>query len=262
MSEAKPKNLTTKLVEIMAEVDHVEKRGKNTAQNYAYVKATDLARAVRQELAKRNVLMLSSVVEAQRYQIPTKHGSMGAIDLKVLYTFVDGDSGESKEFYGYGTGADSGDKASYKAHTGALKYALRNTFLVPDESDPEADEKTDTETKGAGTSPKPHQPPKQAPKPSNKPSMVHGDTAKLVVSAINSKETKNGSTMWGFKTEQGWLNTFDPEIGNYVEKGGEYTFQIAEKNGYKNIVAIVDEADEALDEERGRYEITDDDIPF
>ena len=34
---------------------------------------------------------------------------------------------------------DSGDKAIYKAMTGALKYALRMNFLIPDELDPEND---------------------------------------------------------------------------------------------------------------------------
>ena len=40
-------------------------------------------------------------------------------------------------------GCDNNDKAAYKAQTGALKYALKNAFLIPDEADPEADESVD-----------------------------------------------------------------------------------------------------------------------
>jgi hypothetical protein len=48
--------------------------------------------------------------------------------------------------HSYGTGTDKGDKAVYKAMTGALKYGLRHAFLIPDESDPEADTSTDKAT--------------------------------------------------------------------------------------------------------------------
>lgn len=138
-------SLVTKLSEVMGEIDHVEKRGNNSAQNYKYVKAADLANIVRQKLAAKKVIMLSDVVETRHYEVSTKSGSiMQGIDLKVKYTFHDGESDSQLSFHGYGSGLDSGDKAAYKAHTGALKYALRNAFLVPDEKgDPEADTKLD-----------------------------------------------------------------------------------------------------------------------
>jgi hypothetical protein len=39
-----------------------------------------------------------------------------------------------------GEGQDAGDKAVYKAMTGALKYCLLKTFLIPTGDDPERDE--------------------------------------------------------------------------------------------------------------------------
>lgn len=148
------RSLISKLAGIMKEIDHVEKRGRNTFQNYNYVKAGDLAHLVRDKLAKRHIIMLSDVVDVRSYEIPAKEGVMQATDLRINYTFYDGESGETVSCHGYGSGADKGDKAAYKAHTGALKYILRNTFLVPDESDPgsdpESDERTDKETQTAG----------------------------------------------------------------------------------------------------------------
>ena len=38
-----------------------------------------------------------------------------------------------------GEGLDRGDKAGYKAYTGAVKYFLANTFLVPTGDDPETE---------------------------------------------------------------------------------------------------------------------------
>lgn len=138
------KSLASKLSEVMASFDYVEKRGKNEQQNYRFVRAADLAHLIRKELAARNVVMIADVVEAREWIYESAKGSkMFGIHLKVKYTFIDGDSGEQLSFHGWGTGVDTGDKAAYKAHTGALKYALRTAFLVPDESDPEADSAAD-----------------------------------------------------------------------------------------------------------------------
>ena len=165
--EITPKSLVTKLAEVMAEIDHVEKRGLNQFQNYKYVRAADVARAVRDGLAKRGIVMLSQIINVRSYEIPAREGTMQAIDLHIRYTFNDGTDTLSTD--GYGTGTDKGDKASYKAQTGALKYALRNAFLIPDESDPEADAAVDVATSESATSAPlpPNQPPKLAVPPSS-----------------------------------------------------------------------------------------------
>lgn len=144
----KPKNLIAKLAEIVHEVDSVEKRGENKFQNYKYVKAADVAWLVRKALSDRNIFLVSDVVEIRNYEIPAKEGVMQAVDVKMQFSFFDADSPETHPLvlHSYGTGTDKGDKAVYKAMTGALKYGLRHAFLIPDESDPEGDEKTDKQT--------------------------------------------------------------------------------------------------------------------
>jgi hypothetical protein len=59
------------------------------------------------------------------------------------YRFVDARSGEELTVRVPGEGADSGDKAPYKAMTGALKYALLQSFLLATGDDPE-DERADS----------------------------------------------------------------------------------------------------------------------
>ena len=144
--EVAPKALVCKLAEIVAEVGYVEKRGDNVAQKYKYMKASDLAHAVRKHLSDKKIFLLSDVIHRETTSRPTASGGTWTFDsVEVLYTFLDGESGEKLCFKMPGTGADTGDKAVYKAITGSLKYALRNAFLVPDDSDPEADEGTDKE---------------------------------------------------------------------------------------------------------------------
>lgn len=147
-----PKNLFQKLAEVVTAIKHVEKRGTNTFQKYSYVKAADIANAVRGELSERNIYMISDVVEARNYTIPAKEGVMQAVDVRVAFTFVDGDSQNSRvSFSAWGTGTDKGDKAVYKAMTGALKYGLRNAFLIPDELDPEGDVEESTTVRPQAT---------------------------------------------------------------------------------------------------------------
>lgn len=145
------KSLVAKLVEIVKEIDHVEKAGRNDFQKYNYVRAADVAWLVRKALSDRNVYLVSDVVEIRNYEIPAREGVMQAVDVKMEFSFHDADEPTTPPIvlHSYGTGTDKGDKAVYKAMTGALKYGLRHAFIIPDESDPEADEGTDKATAAA-----------------------------------------------------------------------------------------------------------------
>jgi hypothetical protein len=144
------KNLITKLAEACNAVGGVEKKGRNEHQKYAYVKAADVAKAIRRELFQRKVLLLSDEKEVSEQEVTTNAGTkMTKLTLKVEYTLRDGESEEKITTVAYGIAMDSGDKAIYKAKTGALKYFLRGLGIIPDErDDPEADEGVDAATDG------------------------------------------------------------------------------------------------------------------
>lgn len=140
--------ISKKLVQAMKSVDAVVKRGKNEKQNYAYVKATDVANEVRSALVEHGISFAYNVLEDKQWEKTTSSGAtMNFCSLKVAVTFTDTESGEYSTGTVIGWGADSLDKAPYKAMTGALKYALRMNFLIPDESDPENDRDEKRETK-------------------------------------------------------------------------------------------------------------------
>ncbi len=56
---------------------------------------------------------------------------------KLNFILTDIDTGFYEETTITGEGIDKGDKAGYKAYTGALKYYLANTFMVATGDDPE-----------------------------------------------------------------------------------------------------------------------------
>lgn len=131
----KTEGLVRKLAKVMGEIGRIEKRGRNDFHKYDYVLESDLVDAVRGLLAKAGVMIFPSV---ESYEV---HGDV--THLKVKFTMVDGESGQTIEAYGYGQGADKGDKGGYKAMTGATKYFLMKTFLIATGDDPEGDTKVD-----------------------------------------------------------------------------------------------------------------------
>lgn len=130
------RKLLGKLVEVARELDHVEKNGRNDHHGYDYVKAEDVLSAVRAALVERDVLLVPSSSHAR------VEGTLVLVDL--LYTFHDAETGETLALPWVGVGFDKGgDKAIYKAYTGALKYLFLQTFLIPTGDDPEGDRVTD-----------------------------------------------------------------------------------------------------------------------
>lgn len=137
MSDTK-KTLAQRLVIAMRSIDAVTKSGFNERQKYNYVKAADVANEVRKVLCDEGIAFTYSADGTDRWEKPTNGGgTLFFCEVKATFRFIDQDSGETLEVKGVGWGADSLDKAPYKAMTGALKYALRMNFLIPDEEDPE-----------------------------------------------------------------------------------------------------------------------------
>ena len=58
---------------------------------------------------------------------------------RLVFTLFDCETGFYEQTTITGEGIDKGDKAGYKAYTGALKYYLANTFMVATGDDPETE---------------------------------------------------------------------------------------------------------------------------
>jgi len=140
MAEKKQvKSLVEKLVEVLAELGPIEKKGRNPHFGYNYVSEGQLMSELRHRLSSRNIFLFTSVEDCQpQYSGESKLGVF--VMVKTKHTFYDAQTGETFPVGGAGVGWDSGDKGVYKAITGATKYALMKNFLVTDEQDPEAGE--------------------------------------------------------------------------------------------------------------------------
>lgn len=148
--------LKEKLHKIYDSVDHIPKLGFNKKQNYAFIQAADATRAIRAQLSELKVYAeINFDFAGPSYTIARSsdpNAPFTAVNVKCSVVFHDLESAETLTGSGLGSGADMGDKAAFKAQTGALKYALKNAFLVPDEADPEADESVDEGRQGGAPS--------------------------------------------------------------------------------------------------------------
>jgi len=126
-------NLATKLSEIYDEVRAVEKTGENDYHGYTYVEEAQIVAKIRKALAERDIMLTSSTVDMKK---SGKDGSLTTVEMQ--YTFIDGETGAKITKHWYGEGKDDQDKGAYKAYTGATKYFLLKTFLVPTGDDPES----------------------------------------------------------------------------------------------------------------------------
>ncbi len=143
-------NLRQKLAEVRRRISYIQKRGHNERFNYSYVTAADIAGAVGDALAELEVVVIPRLESISHENISPNQGYPDHLTRVVMtYTFMDVNSAEELTVKMPGEGRDPGDKGPYKAMTGALKYALLQSFLIATGDDPE-DERADGGQRAGG----------------------------------------------------------------------------------------------------------------
>jgi hypothetical protein len=146
---------------------------------YSYPTENDLMNAVRGELGKRGVAVLVS------WDKVDQQGTLSTVYGTLMFT----DGNEQYSIGLLGTGADKGDKGIYKAMTGAVRYALWKTFLIPTGDEPDADQQ---EAQAVS--------PAQAAKPStDKLSVGHRQSIRALLTKIDEAEGQKKGT-----SEKAW----------------------------------------------------------
>lgn len=129
------KSIYKKISQVMSQVNRVPKNGYNSFHKYNYATESDLTESIRPILIEAGLAFFTTVLEQNREGEFTK--------VKMEFTLVDIDTGETLKSTYWGEGQDKGDKGLYKAYTGATKYFLMKTFLIPTGDDPEGDSTVD-----------------------------------------------------------------------------------------------------------------------
>lgn len=143
-SNGKPTGLTTKLLAASLRVSNVEKKGRNDQQKYDYAKAEDVAAVAYDALTAEGLLVEFEILDSSEIQITSAKGSHGMIvTVSGQLVITDPETGDVATRAARGSGSDyPGDKAIYKAMTGARKYALIHLLGINIGDDPDEERKT------------------------------------------------------------------------------------------------------------------------
>ena len=125
---------------VMQEINAIGKDRRNQTQNFQYRGIDDVMNELHSVLAKCGVFVVPQVLDEARTTGKTKSGGdMFYTRLKIKFTFY-AEDGSFIDSVVIGEAMDTGDKASNKALSVGLKYALLQVFCIPteDEKDPDA----------------------------------------------------------------------------------------------------------------------------
>jgi hypothetical protein len=140
MSESN--TLVQKLARVTSKIGKIEKEGQNSFHGYKYITEGQISAVLRRYLSDEGIFFRTDIHDVTTTCREVPKGYERFVDVKTKHTFSDGVSEITID--GYGQAVDlNGDKALYKAVTGATKYALMKTFLISDGNDPEADHEVD-----------------------------------------------------------------------------------------------------------------------
>lgn len=121
---------------VMSEIGSVGKNQKNTAQGFKFRGIDDMVNNLYPALVKHKVFIAPECVaeEHELKDVERSNGKKGIdkhVHIKMCYTFYAEDGSSVKVGPIPSEALDSGDKATNKALSAALKYALIQTFSIP-----------------------------------------------------------------------------------------------------------------------------------
>lgn len=145
------KNILPKLHKVMQSVERIEKDKRNDKQGYDYASEKIIKETLHKQFVENKIIfqLETSNPRIETSEFKSRDGdqmvTITFIDCK--YTFHDIESGETVSGTFVGSGSARDDKGYYAAITGAIKYILTSTFLIPTGDDPEDNRNDEPKTR-------------------------------------------------------------------------------------------------------------------
>lgn len=132
---AKLQQKKNKLRKLLKEKGILKKGGKNDFDHYNYFSEAQYKDLFTELFSQCQLELKFDELEYETFE-GTERQANGRMP-KILFRLFDVETGFYEDTRITGEGIDKGDKAGYKAYTGALKYYLADTFMVATGDDPE-----------------------------------------------------------------------------------------------------------------------------
>lgn len=124
----------------------IAKDGRNAAQNFSFRGIDQVMNALAPLMAKHRLIFLPTYdVLSSESRTTTKGGSLFVVTVRLIGRWM-APGGSEIQCSSIGEGADSGDKATNKAMSAALKYLVLQTFMVPVEGMEDSDRESPPES--------------------------------------------------------------------------------------------------------------------
>ncbi len=120
-----------KIHQLQATYAEIPKTGYNKFQDYYFRTIDDVLSNLKNAMDEIGLICYPKKQKVLEYNIPEGAKPKVRCVIEATYCFADPDTGEELEFMAIGEGVDSGDKATYKALSGAQKYALTQALTMP-----------------------------------------------------------------------------------------------------------------------------------
>lgn len=124
----------------------ISKSRRNQQQGFAFRGIDDVYSAIAGLLPVHGLTIIPRMIARDCTERPTRNGgAMLYVTVEAEFDFVAVADGSKQTARTFGEASDSGDKATNKAMSAAMKYAVLMTFTVPTEGDNDADAHTPPE---------------------------------------------------------------------------------------------------------------------
>lgn len=252
VGESQQSQLTAAVLKAAQSVGAVPKNGFNHRHNYPFATEADVGSAARAALAKAGLWVWFDVEDYTEDVAKSSTGGRYTFGrMRVRCTVTHAASGESRSFAVIGAGVDSGEKACYKAMTGAVKYALMKLLLIDtgERSDPEH----------SSDEPEPPAAARRAPAPPARPdapSPAQHDAARARGASRTAPARGAGFEMTDKKMRLLFARLHESkdrnELRNYVKLAGfEDVMEIDSRDAFEKILAWVEAPAAADDDDFG-----------
>lgn len=148
-------NIYSAICAVMRDINAIGKDRENKQQNFQYRGIDDVMNELHGALAKNSVFVVPEVLNEERTTGKSKNGGdLFYTRLKIRFAFY-AEDGSHVDAVVIGEAMDSGDKASNKALSIGLKYAVLQVFCIPTEDEKDPDEQSHEPQAGSMTPEKP-----------------------------------------------------------------------------------------------------------
>ena len=143
----------------------ISKSNRNAQQGYNFRGIDDVLNALSPLLARNGLCILPRVMSRQCEERANAKGTvLFYVTVDMEFDFVSAEDGSKHTIRTVGEAMDSGDKATNKAQSAAMKYACILAFAIPTVGDNDADATTHEDIQRRGS-------PRQAPTPAPRPAL-------------------------------------------------------------------------------------------